>query len=394
MMSSDSINNLPSESASPIPESSTARLDHSSYQEGIEESKRLIEEQAIESSRGELAWSIENQDLINEIKPGTEEIDLSHSRIRTLRGFEQHLVALAPSLKRLNFRQNLINSLQLDQLIDHRSDGSLAKSAQDLSDQKIVPFHPLVHLEELDLYDNQISKIAGLDSLENLKTLDLSFNLIRKIENLDHLKSLKTFYLIQNKISRIEKLDCLCNTLTSLELGSNRIRHITNLSSLTNLTELWLGRNKISKLEGLESLVNLKSLSIQSNRIVKLEGLENLRELEELYISHNGLTKIGDGLLMNKKLKVLDISANQINELNGIEELSCLEELWANNNQLSVAAFNSISPKLSQELMPNLKTVYLEGNPLQTDMGPNYRRKLVLACPQLIQIDATFVKTS
>lgn len=87
------------------------------------------------------------------------------------------------------------------------------------------------------------------------------------------------------QISQIEALDNLANTLTSLELGSNRIRvsrilihlllwpgslisflidkyaqHITNLSCLTNLTELWLGRNKISKLEGLDALVNLRSV--------------------------------------------------------------------------------------------------------------------------------------
>jgi protein phosphatase 1 regulatory subunit 7 len=41
--------------------------------------------------------------------------------------------------------------------------------------------------------------------------------------------------------------------------------------------------------------------------------------------------------------------------------------------------------------MPNLQTVYLEGNPLQLEMGANYRRKIMLACPQLIQIDAPYV---
>jgi len=384
-----------------------ARLDEASYQDGIQERQAILDAHAVEGSKDESVLQVENEELLHEFKEGTEELELSHSRIRTLRGFEAHLRRLAPSLKRINLRQNLINKLKFSPKIVATEAGSTPLEAKDLesdhhspqnpaeeeSDQAISPFEPLKLLEELDLYDNQIGKIEGLDHLHNLKTLDFSFNTIRRIENLDSLNSLTTLYLIQNKISQIEALDNLANTLTSLELGSNRIRQITNLSCLTNLTELWLGRNKISKLEGLDALVNLRSLSIQSNRIVKLEGLDNLVKLEELYISHNGLTSIGEGLSANKKLRVLDVGSNEINDMTGIEGLSELEELWANNNKLTVAGWSAIEDSLSQSAMAHLQTVYLEGNPLQLEMGANYRRKIMLACPQLVQIDATFVKT-
>uniref|UniRef100_A0A914CCI1 Uncharacterized protein n=1 Tax=Acrobeloides nanus TaxID=290746 RepID=A0A914CCI1_9BILA len=39
-----------------------------------------------------------------------------------------------------------------------------------------------VTLTELDLYDNQLTEIKGLDALVNLKVLDLSYNRLRKIE--------------------------------------------------------------------------------------------------------------------------------------------------------------------------------------------------------------------
>ncbi|KAA1103503.1 hypothetical protein PGT21_020035 [Puccinia graminis f. sp. tritici] len=389
---------------SPTIDSAVARLDEASYQDGIQERQAILEAQAIEGAKDESVWQAENEELLTEFKEGTEELELSHSRIRTLRGFERHLERLAPSLKRINLRQNLINQLKFNPRIDSKAtpleikDNQPPENSQDETPDQVLleviaPFGHLEGLEELDLYDNQIAKIEGLENLHNLKTLDFSFNLIRRIENLDSLRSLTTLYLIQNKISQIEALDNLANTLTSLELGSNRIRQITNLACLTNLTELWLGRNKISKLEGLDALVNLRSLSIQSNRIVKLEGLENLVGLEELYISHNGLTSIGEGLSTNKKLRVLDVGANEINDMSGIEGLSQLEELWANNNKLTVAGWSAIEGSLSQSNMANLQTVYLEGNPLQLEMGANYRRKIMLACPQLIQIDATFVKT-
>lgn len=39
--------------------------------------------------------------------------------------------------------------------------------------------------------------------------------------------------------------------------------------------------------------------------------------------------------------------------------------------------------------MKDLETVYFEGNPIQKDLGANYRRKIMLALPQVGQIDAT-----
>jgi hypothetical protein len=57
--------------------------------------------------------------------------------------------------------------------------------------------------------------------------LDLSFNLLRSIpDTLHHLQKLKTVYFVQDRISTISGLDRLGATLTSLELGGNKIRVI------------------------------------------------------------------------------------------------------------------------------------------------------------------------
>lgn len=42
--------------------------------------------------------------------------------------------------------------------------------------------------------------------------------------------------------------------------------------------------------------------------------------------------------------------------------------------------------------MPELETVYLEGNPAQKAEGSSYRRKVQLALPQIQQLDATYVQ--
>ena len=78
-------------------------------------------------------------------------------------------------------------------------------------------------LKDLDLYDNLISHVQGLDSLTDLESLDLSYNKIKHIKNIKHLEKLKDLYFVQNKISKIEGLDGLTK-LRNLELGGNRIR--------------------------------------------------------------------------------------------------------------------------------------------------------------------------
>lgn len=78
-------------------------------------------------------------------------------------------------------------------------------------------------LTELDLYDNLISHIKGLDEFRNLTSLDLSFNKIKHIKNVAHLVKLTDLYFVQNKISKIEGLEGL-SALRNLELGANRIR--------------------------------------------------------------------------------------------------------------------------------------------------------------------------
>ncbi|KAH8826369.1 protein phosphatase regulatory subunit [Flagelloscypha sp. PMI_526] len=308
----------------------------------------------------------EDGDFLAELPDDTDELDLIHQRIGSLESLR--LPRFAASLTRLCLRQNHITSL----------------------DPNI--FNTLIHLTELDLYDNKLKDRGigpALDQLVELTTLDFSFNLLKHVPGtLAHLPQLSTVYFVQNRIGKIESLDAptLIN-LRSLELGGNRIRVIDGLASLVNLEELWLGKNKITKLENLSTLTKLKILSIQSNRITKLEGLEDLVNLEELYISHNGLEKL-EGLEQNIKLTTLDVGSNFITTIEGISHLSLLEELWISGNK--IATFASLEPELGK--LEHLETLYLEHNPCQLTDQTGYRRKVILALPRLKQLDATYIR--
>ena len=137
-------------------------------------------------------------------------------------------------------------------------------------------------------------------------------------------------------------------------------------------------------------------LSIQSNRLTKLEGLDTLKALEELYLSHNGIQKL-EGLDNNLSLTTLDFAANQVTVIENVGHLKKLSQFWvrltrsqqANDNHIN--DINHLDAQLGPQNMPELETVYLEGNPAQKTEGPGYRRKLQLASPQIQQLDATYV---
>ena len=297
-----------------------------------------------------------DEDLLDDYPPDTEDIDLVHCRISSIPALRLDRFT---QVQRLCLRQNAISSVEFPSSL-----GS--------------------NLVDLDLYDNLISQIKGLEDLTNLTSLDLSFNKIKHIKNVSHLTKLKDLYFVQNRISKIENLSGL-TSLTSIELAANRIRDIENLEPLGPLLqELWLGKNKITEIKNLDSLTSLRSLDLKSNRLTSLTNLSALANLEEFYVSHNAITQLS-GLDSNTKLRVLDISNNEISVLENISHLKELEEFWASSNKFS--DFREVEKELKDK--ENLETVYFEGNPLQTSGPAVYRNKIRLMLPQVKQIDAS-----
>lgn len=298
-----------------------------------------------------------DEDLLDDVPVDTEDIDLVHSRVTSIPALN---LSRFKNVLRLCLRQNQITTIDFPQEFAEK-------------------------LQELDLYDNLISHIKGLDSFSSLTSLDLSFNKVKHIKNISHLTSLTELFFVQNRISKIENLDNL-SKLKSIELAANRLREIENLEPLSALEELWLGKNKITEIKNISTLGNLRLLDIKSNRLTAITGLESVSNLEELYVSHNAITEISPSSLQhNPKLRVLDISNNQISHLENISHLKNLEELWASSNKL--VDFREVERELADK--EKLETVYFEMNPLQLGGPAVYRNKVRLALPQIRQIDAS-----
>lgn len=256
----------------------------------------------------------------------------------------------------------------------------------------IKDMSPVRHLNpetlvELDLYDNHLKEIAGVENLINLTKLDLSYNNIRKIEKLDNLVNLEYLYLCSNKIKNIENLSTL-KKLICLELGANRIRKIENLPEAPNLKELHLATNKLTKIENIPQYTKLRVLTLQENRLTDIENLEHLTSIEEIYLGGNAFSEIKQLDSLKDNLQILDFSVNRSLKVigKGLDALVNLTDVWLNS--CAIDDWKDVDKSLGQ--LKSLDVVYLEHNPIQDDVM--YRKKLQLICPSLTQIDASQCK--
>ncbi|RHY27337.1 hypothetical protein DYB32_006851 [Aphanomyces invadans] len=213
--------------------------------------------------------------------------------------------------------------------------------------------------EEIRVRSNLLYKMTGIENLENLTHLELYDNQIKKVAGLDRLVKLR--YPFRPVLP---------------SRNSSLIRTIPDLSHLTQLQELYVANNKLTHITGIASLSTLKKLDLGANRIRVLEGLDNLIELEQLWLGKNKITKI------QSKLVILDVGANRIPHIPDMASLQALEDLWLNDN--NVASFDDLLHLTSNT---SLQTLYLERNPLASDF--EYRKRIHAALPFVSQIDAT-----
>lgn len=73
------------------------------------------------------------------------------------------------------------------------------------------------------------------------------------------------------------KLDLCGGQITTLNLDSQGIYKLTNLSSLVNLRWASFNDNDISKVEGLDRCLSLEELSLNNNNISTLSGESGCR---------------------------------------------------------------------------------------------------------------------
>lgn len=204
----------------------------------------------------------------------------------------------------------------------------------------------LAAVEELNLWQKNISDMTGLQYFSGLRSLDCSYN------------RLVTLDISNNSV--LEYLDCADNGLTALDVSGN-----------PQLQGLYCQRNQLTTLD-ISNRASLESLWCNSNRLTTLD-VSNCPALVELFCFYNRLTALN--LSNDTALKYLDCEDNNLTALN-VSNCTALYFLYCSNNQLTVLNI-STSPlleyltcdwnrltSLDVSANPRLKSLTCEGNEL------------------------------
>uniref|UniRef100_A0A087XWE8 Dynein regulatory complex subunit 3 n=1 Tax=Poecilia formosa TaxID=48698 RepID=A0A087XWE8_POEFO len=131
--------------------------------------------------------------------------------------------------------------------LDHREHIRLHLEFKNMVKMDFI--HDFTSLTRLDLNNNVIQKIWGLDRLTNLTWLNLSFNKIENIGGLDSLRKLELLNLAFNNISVIKNMDTLEN-LTHFFISKNQIEDkecVHYLMRFKKLFKLSIGGNPFTE---------------------------------------------------------------------------------------------------------------------------------------------------
>lgn len=215
----------------------------------------------------------------------------------------------------------------------------------------------LTNAEILDLSGLELSHIPKeVWGCYNIKALNLSHNNIKDGDIVNNLPKLESLNISNNKLTKIY-----------LILRNNK-----------NLNSLYLDDNMINEVKFKGDYSNLKRLSISNNRLSNLDFISKFRNLERLNVSNNQLSN-ATVLKGFKKLQLINVSSNHITTLDFIDENSInIKSLIINNNnivtvnnlshlknlQIIDISYNDVNDIKSLLYLPNLRNVYIDGNPV------------------------------
>ena len=227
----------------------------------------------------------------------------------------------------------------------------------DVLDQGIVNLTGLefaTNLIFLQLQANRIEHIGPLANLMQLTELHLGGNRIEDISPLAHLTQLTVLRLNEN--GRVEDISPLANLtlLRVADLDRNEIVDVSPLARLTNLESFDLRGNRITDISPLANLTQLTVLRLNENRIIDVTPLANLTNLVALWLSDNRIVDVSP-LTNLTQLTELRLSNNRIEDVSPLENLTNLEQLDTHNNPI----LDPDSP-LVEVPDPNLKTAVRE----------------------------------
>jgi internalin A len=196
--------------------------------------------------------------------------------------------------------------------------------------QQFRIFTKLPNLEYVNISNNVINHIYGLDNLKSLKTLHANNNYIKEIKIADELPQLQELFLSNNCLQDVNFLNH-CPNITTIDLHSNSLKDLQNIRVL------------IQKLHIEDSKWALGTISVAQNKSLRLPPLD---------IVSNGMDAVMDYFNRREREQDLDLPLITNNDIkvilvgnSGVGKSTLAEWLSTgvtNLNQLSTHWFSRI----------------------------------------------------
>ena len=166
------------------------------------------------------------------------------------------------------------------------------------------------NVTKLNIRLNDLQSLNGLQNLTQLKSLDASCNRLALNSLTDDDKTATT---PQQCLSELHNLTNL--KLVNLSHNALTHTHLSDLRDLTQLRELYLGSNEIKNVDGLQTLTALTKLDLSKNvELTNIDGLQSLHQLRVLDLKGASLTNV-DKLRLLTQLQELDLTENAISNI-------------------------------------------------------------------------------
>ncbi len=232
------------------------------------------------------------------ICPALEEIDLSYNNNLSMHGNLAILISNAPNLQRVTLRSTGLQSLT------YFSDSIV------LFNNIVIPGHSnidkavLQHITHLDVSENSLSHLKGIENFPGLKVLHATNN---EIINISHISK--------------------CTSITELDLSSNSNLNLNGIENLSSLKYLHLSYSYISDISPLTKLKNLEALTLSTfyGEETNLSQLKELKKLRYLAIQQDFSSL--DFISELPSLEYLDISGYIGSDLHHLHTCQSLKVL-------------------------------------------------------------------
>lgn len=169
------------------------------------------------------------------------------------------------------------------------ADTNLERVIKENLNIEVITEEALLELTYLDIYEDHISDLTGLEYAHNLEHFAIYER--HSVSDLTPLIGLTNLVALTIQGGHLENLELLAELeqLERLHLFDNAIRDISVLASLPNLWEVGLAYNDINNISALKDLPNLRYVNFNSNNINDISMLEEFGALEFVELFNNNL---------------------------------------------------------------------------------------------------------